>query len=124
MRCGGEARLPSKLAGYFRQLVRRLPPGQALYGLPVIRPVFTSRLRPPAYQWRSVAGHRFDGPSPCTCSSSLLLRLAGWRHDPFRPHLSHGAALEALAVDVLDDPNNGDPVVISTAGIESFDVFS
>jgi hypothetical protein len=35
----------------------------------------------------------------------------------------HGAALEALAVDVLDDPNNGDPVVIFTAGIESFDVF-
>jgi hypothetical protein len=35
----------------------------------------------------------------------------------------HGAALEALAVDVLDDPNNGDPVVIFTAGVESFDVF-
>jgi hypothetical protein len=37
--------------------------------------------------------------------------------------LGHGAALEALAVDVLDEPNNGDPVVIFTAGIESFDVF-
>ena len=35
----------------------------------------------------------------------------------------HGAALEALAVDVIDDPNNGDPVVIFIAGIESFDVF-
>jgi hypothetical protein len=37
--------------------------------------------------------------------------------------LGHGAALEALAVDVHDALNNGDPVVILIVGIDSFDLF-
>src|SRR5215469_11722046 len=35
----------------------------------------------------------FDSSGPCMGSFSLLLRIAGGRHDPFQPHIDHEVAV-------------------------------